>query len=121
MRDRLAPICGLKGRLTLAQANGLGPRVDGGRRGTPLLDPPPQGGRTPPPAFTTGDRSVPPPLVGGGQEGGCPYSPKSNRPGSAPSSSNNRRFIGSPPAYPVSAPFAPITRWQGITTPIGLS
>ena len=102
----------------------------GGGRPRPLSPPvieaslPPSWGedrRGATPSFTNDGRSVPPPLVGGGQEGGCPYSPKSNRPGSAPSSSNNRRFIGSPPAYPVSAPFAPITRWQGITTPIGLS
>src|SRR5581483_7806848 len=37
----------------------------------------------------------------------------------APSSSRRARFTCRPPAYPVSDPFAPTTRWQGSTIGIG--
>src|SRR5690606_13625740 len=37
-----------------------------------------------------------------------------------PSNSSSARLRSNPPAYPVSAPPAPSTRWQGTTTDTGL-
>ena len=36
-----------------------------------------------------------------------------------PSCASSQRLRSTPPAYPVSAPFAPITRWHGTITATG--